>query len=195
MTECQSCGRKHRPGRLFCTECGAYLATGGSLQTDPLPEGELPSPESKASPWANLPIMEPYDTSPIPAPVSKVRRQPPKVRDADPTLPGPLYVRIMSSGRKVRVSFVSEAYIGRLDADHDIFPDLDLTPDAKPEDGVSRRHCKVHRRGSVYMVEDVGSANGTFLNGLRLNPHLLHVLKDGDELQLGRIKLEIIITE
>lgn len=193
MVECPSCGCKHRPGTLFCSECGAYLATGGSLQTDPLPEEELPT--SKASPWANVPVTDPHDTSPIPAPVPKIRRQPPKIEETDTTPSGPLRIRVMPSGREVRVSFISEAYIGRLDADHDIFPDLDLTPDAKPEDGVSRRHCKVHRRGSIYLVEDVGSANGTFLNGLRLNPHLLHVLKNGDELQLGRIKLEIIIKE
>ena len=45
------------------------------------------------------------------------------------------------------------------------------------------------------MVEDVGSANGTFLDGQRLTPYLPHVLKDGDELQLGRIKLKVVIQE
>ena len=39
MIECPSCGRKHRPGTLFCSECGMYLPTGGPLRTEPLPEG------------------------------------------------------------------------------------------------------------------------------------------------------------
>jgi len=47
----------------------------------------------------------------------------------------------------------------------------------------------------TYLVEDVGSANGTFLNGQRLTPYLPHVLKDGDELQLGRVKLEVEIQQ
>lgn len=101
----------------------------------------------------------------------------------------------MSTGREVQLPFSDEVHIGRLDAAHDIFPDLDLTPDARPKDGVSRRHCKIHQRGSIYLVEDVNSANGTFLNRQRLNPHLLHVIKDGDELELGHIKLKIIIQE
>ena len=170
MVECQSCGNKYRPGTLFCSECGVYLVTGGALQTDPLPEEELPA--SKASPWTSVPVEE-----------------------LDATPPIPLRIKVMSTGREVQLPLGDEMHIGRLDANHDIIPDLDLTPDAKSEDGVSRRHCKIHRRGLVYLVEDVGSANGTYLNSLRLNPHLLHVLKDGDELQLGRIKLKIILQE
>ena len=42
MIECPSCGKKHRPGTLFCTECGVYLPTGGALRTEPLPTDELP---------------------------------------------------------------------------------------------------------------------------------------------------------
>jgi pSer/pThr/pTyr-binding forkhead associated (FHA) protein len=41
----------------------------------------------------------------------------------------------------------------------------------------------------------VGSANGTFLNGQRLTPYLPHVLKDGDELQMGTVKLQVVLQE
>jgi len=41
MIECPSCGRQHRPGTLFCSECGVYLLTGGPLRTEPLPESGL----------------------------------------------------------------------------------------------------------------------------------------------------------
>ncbi len=170
MTECQSCGRQYRPGTLFCSECGVYLVTGGALQTDPLPEEELPV--SRASPWASTPAAGIAMTHPI-----------------------PLCLKIISTDRTIQLPSINEVHIGRLDADHNIFPDLDLTPDVRIEDGISRRHCKIHRRGAVYMVEDVGSANGTFVNGQRLNPYLLHVLNHGDELQLGRIKFKAIIEE
>ena len=107
----------------------------------------------------------------------------------------PLRIKVISTGREVRLPSATEVYIGRLDADHGVFPDLDLTPDVTLKDGISRRHCKIHRRGSIYLVEDVGSSNGTFLNGLRLSPYLLYELKDGDELQLGNVKLKVIIQE
>ena len=191
MIECQSCGHENRPGMLFCSECGVYLATGGTLQTDPLPEEELPA--SKASPWAGVPAEEPDAIPPIPLPVAKQRQSLPKVEELSATPPIPLRIKVMSTGREVQVPSSAEVHIGRLDAAHDIFPDINLTPDIKPQDGISRRHCRIHRRGSVYLVEDIGSANGTFLNRRRLDPYLLHVINDGDELQLGRIKLKVVI--
>jgi hypothetical protein len=166
MIVCPSCGCENRPGTLFCSDCGAHLITGGTLQTDPLPEEELP--DSKASPWTSESVEEPSAGPPI-----------------------LLRVTVLSSGREVKLPLAPEVNLGRTDRSHGIVPELDLTPDIKLEDGVSRRHCKIHRRGSKYLVEDVGSANGTFLNGRRLTPYLLHVLNDGDELQLGRAKLKI----
>jgi len=170
MIECLSCGREYRPGTLFCSECGIYLVTGGALQTDPLPEGELP--DSKANPWTTAPIEGFSATPPI-----------------------PLRLKIASTDRELEAPSRTEVSVGRLDAEHDVFPDLDLGPNVKLADGISRRHCKIHRRGSIYLIEDVGSANGTFVNGQRLTSHLLHMIKDGDEIQLGRIKFDVIIQE
>lgn len=168
MIECPSCGRKHRPGTLFCSECGVYLPTGGPLRTEPLPEEELPI--SRANPWASESVEE---------------------SDETPTIP--LCIKVVSTGRRIQLPATAEVHVGRLDAAHGIFPDLDLSPHRGREGGVSRYHCKIHQRGSAYLVEDVGSANGTFLNGQRLTPYLPHVLEDGDRLQLGHIQLEVII--
>jgi hypothetical protein len=168
MIECPSCGRKYIPGTLFCSECGVYLVTGGTLQTDPLPEVELP--DKKASPWASESAEELGEKPPF-----------------------PLRLKIAKTGRVVELPSAPEVHIGRIDVAHGIIPDLDLTPDAVPKDGVSRRHCKIHLRGSTYHLEDLGSANGTYLNGERLNPYLLHVLNDGDVIHLGRFELNVIL--
>jgi pSer/pThr/pTyr-binding forkhead associated (FHA) protein len=104
-------------------------------------------------------------------------------------------IRVLSTGREIQLPSTPEVHIGRTDAAHGIFPDLDLSADGGLEGGVSRHHCKIHQRGSSYLVEDVGSANGTFLNGQRLTPYLPHVLKNGDKLQLGRLALEVIMQE
>jgi len=46
------------------------------------------------------------------------------------------------------------------------------------------------REGTV-VVEDLGSINGTFINGKRLAPYLPEMLNDGDSLQLGRLLIEV----
>jgi pSer/pThr/pTyr-binding forkhead associated (FHA) protein len=61
------------------------------------------------------------------------------------------------------------------------------------EGGVSRRHARIHKQKSQYFIEDLGSANGTFLNGQRLTPYLPHPLHDNDELQLGRVRIQVSV--
>jgi pSer/pThr/pTyr-binding forkhead associated (FHA) protein len=136
------------------------------LRTEPLPEEELPA--SRANPWATG-------------------------GDADEREERPATLRVImaDSGRQVQLPVVSEIYLGRLDAAHGIFPDLDLTADGGLEGGVSRRHAKIHQKGSRFFIEDVGSANGTFLNGQRLTPYLPHPLQKGDKLQLGKLPLSV----
>jgi len=48
---------------------------------------------------------------------------------------------------------------------------------------ISRQHARIRRQGNVVMIEDAGSTNGTFVNGMRLiSPH---TLIDGDVISLG----------
>lgn len=50
------------------------------------------------------------------------------------------------------------------------------------DDGVSRRHARLVRQGEAYVIEDLGSANGTYVQGERVERR---VLRDGDQVQLG----------
>jgi two-component system, cell cycle response regulator len=50
------------------------------------------------------------------------------------------------------------------------------------DDGVSRRHATLLREGDGYVLQDEGSANGTFVGGVRITRH---DLKDGDVIQFG----------
>ena len=54
---------------------------------------------------------------------------------------------------------------------------------------VSRRHAEVRRVGSRYLVRDVGSLNGTYIERQRVDEH---ELADGEELQIGRFKLVFV---
>jgi diguanylate cyclase (GGDEF)-like protein len=50
------------------------------------------------------------------------------------------------------------------------------------DDGVSRRHAQVDARGAAITLRDLGSRNGTFLNGVAVKEQ---VLAEGDKIQLG----------
>ena len=54
---------------------------------------------------------------------------------------------------------------------------------------VSRRHAEIRRQGSDLTVDDLGSLNGTYVNGERVEGRLLTT---GDELQVGRFKLMFV---
>jgi diguanylate cyclase (GGDEF)-like protein len=50
------------------------------------------------------------------------------------------------------------------------------------DDGISRRHCRVLSIGGQVIIEDLGSANGTLVNGEMIQHH---VLNEGDKIRLG----------
>ena len=79
-----------------------------------------------------------------------------------------------SSSRKEFELTRAEIIIGR-------DPGVDLTI---PSPAVSRRHARLVRDGGEYAVEDLGSSNGTFLNGERLIAR--RILKSGDQIRLGQ---------
>ena len=51
---------------------------------------------------------------------------------------------------------------------------------------VSRRHAEIEQHGATFVVRDVGSLNGTYLNRERIEQGELH---NGDELQVGKFRL------
>ena len=51
---------------------------------------------------------------------------------------------------------------------------------------VSRKHLEIWISGGSFMVRDLGSTNGTFINGWRLETEKIYPLKTGDQLRLGR---------
>jgi pSer/pThr/pTyr-binding forkhead associated (FHA) protein len=115
--------------------------------------------------------------------------------EVDVTSPLGLKLTILDSGRDVEVSLTKEVNIGRLDPGRAWFPEVDLTSDGGLEKGVSRYHAKITRRGREVFIQDLGSLNGTFLNGKKLTPYLSRALKSGDELQLGVLILRVSFTK
>lgn len=102
-----------------------------------------------------------------------------------------LVIHIRDSSTPINCRIGNELVIGRHDADSGTFPDLDLSLYDAMEKGVSRRHAAIRRQGNFFYLVDLGSANSTFLNGQRLAPHQPGVLRDGDEIRLGRLVLRV----
>jgi hypothetical protein len=82
--------------------------------------------------------------------------------------------------------------IGRNDLKSGISVDIDLgslTVDAKI---ISRKHAQIEKEGSAFYITDLGSANGTKVNGQRLTAREKKMLKDGDTLEFGRHGIQLV---
>ncbi|MEP6707435.1 MAG: protein kinase [Pyrinomonadaceae bacterium] len=83
--------------------------------------------------------------------------------------------------------------LGRTDPQSNIFPEVDLSR-FDPETKVSRRHARIWREGETFLVEDLGSINGTVINdAVRLAPRQPRVLDSGDKLRLGETTLHFLV--
>ena len=85
--------------------------------------------------------------------------------------------------------FSNDALLGRYDSVTGMRPEIDLTNEDQSRN-ISRRHARlVIREGKHFVAEEIGTMNGTFLNGQKLPNGVLTPIKDGDELTLCRLVL------
>ncbi len=83
--------------------------------------------------------------------------------------------------------------LGRTDPHSNIFPEIDLSR-FDPETKVSRRHARIWLEGETFLVEDLGSVNGTAINdSVRLAPRQPRVLDSGDKLRVGETTLHFLV--
>lgn len=88
------------------------------------------------------------------------------------------YVEVWGrGGRELRALESERVTVGTLDSN-------DVVVEAE---GVSRVHAVFERFGDAWCVRDLGSRNGTFVNGDRIIGE--HALHSGDEILLGRLRL------
>jgi pSer/pThr/pTyr-binding forkhead associated (FHA) protein len=170
MQVCSNCQSNQFDGAIFCSECG------GSL---------LPARRHETT--MSLGQHNPADESDAPDPIFVPA---PEAAPSGPTLT----LVIMNSGRRIRLEVSDDLLIGRKDNARGIFPDVDLGLDGGYDAGVSRRHAILSHKDGVYCVEDLGSANGTFVNGRQLAPQTATPLANGDELRCGTLLMRVELT-
>jgi serine/threonine-protein kinase len=87
--------------------------------------------------------------------------------------------------------------LGRRDPMSNIFPEIDLSR-FDPQTKISRRHARIWSDGPTFLVEDLGSSNGTVLlpgthDSIRLEPHQPHPISNGDRLRVGDTTLHFLV--
>ncbi len=176
MIRCQNCGTEHLEASQYCDECGAKLAPPVRPMAPTIPgtvQTVSPKPDVESNQRPQKTLARAVVESPAPSPVKLV---------------------VIRSGR-IGHEFPltgTRWLIGRWDPDHGVFPDVDLDAD-DPEANVSRRHAQIVLHEGQYLVEDLGSTNGTFINrGHRLIPGRRYLLQEGDELIVGKTFLKFV---
>jgi hypothetical protein len=203
--DCPVCGAQRAPGARFCEVCrydfvakkpadaaddGAFAPAPAAAVADPAP---APAPQpAPADPAPTAPAsVAPAAPAPATASVNAIAN-PWAIVTADKSLMGPEAAGLTFPEGEPQRSYpldLDENLVGRRSARTNVHPEI---PVGDPS--VSSRHLKICRRpdGSLYLV-DVGSSNGTKLNGVAVEPAVETALKAGDQIVIGawtRIAIE-----
>ena len=171
---CPDCGLARHPGARFCEVCRydfeAHLSAA--------PAAPMPTPALDPAPDP-LPSIAP-DPTPLPGAFRRWEAiavvDPSLYEEPDPAVPCP-------TGEPERTFplDLAESLIGRRSDRRDIHPEVPLS-----DVGVSHRHAKITRQpdGSLILL-DLGSTNGTEVNGKEVLAGVQTPLQDGDQITLG----------
>ncbi len=160
-TICPRCGQSNPTGELFCTNCGSFLS-------------------SDASPHETTRLVD-SEGGVHPSDFFGPKTQ--------------LVLMVLPEGETYALqpqNFKHETVIGRSEGST-MRPDIDLSVHNAGEMGVSRLHVALqyNAKSNLLSVSDMKSANGTFINGQKIYPQEVRVLRDGDELRLGRLVMRV----
>lgn len=171
---CQHCGHRNPPGTAFCLNCKSPLLTEtrglGTKQYDRM---GMESPRGT-------------DTGEL--------MQAAVATAGTGVFTDDMVLRLEIEGAATPILLFpkKETVIGRRDPATGTMPDVDLTSYAGYRMGVSRRHAVIRLRNNEVEIFDLGSSNGTGVNGMRLQPHQPHPLRDGDSIALGKMNIRVL---
>ena len=194
---CPHCGTAAPAGGQFCDNCGEPLdAPAQPAAAAPPADAAASAPPAQSAAPADAQAAQPASgsTNPAAATISPApaTEQQPAAAPATPSAPSITLDLAGPTGSSSYMLAGDEAKIGRRDADAGIFPEVDFEGNDFVMEGnekvhaVSRRHGRVFRDGGDLKFEDLGSTNGTTLDGTPVLPHDPQMLKDGSVLVLGR---------
>jgi pSer/pThr/pTyr-binding forkhead associated (FHA) protein len=98
-------------------------------------------------------------------------------------------ITVIATERMIRLPGKGEVVLGRFEHGFANPPDVDLSFDDGEFPSVSRRHALVMGKNGKHWLEDMGSTNGTYINGRQLSLGTNAELNPGDRILLGRCRL------
>ena len=170
MNICPNCHHQELSGALFCSECGAQLVFTDGLSTQTIPH----SGEGTGN------LVE----QPVPNPVEVVSTPP-----SDDTV---ISLHLVDIGKLLPLAGRTEFTLGRVTEGQPILPDIDLTPYEAYSRGVSRLHSALKIVNKRVVIVDLGSSNGTRVNGQKIVPNVDYPLNNGDVIALGRLRIQVL---
>jgi hypothetical protein len=197
---CPDCMTPRTPGARFCEVCRYEFDTGKpGVPTSPAPAEQVaqsaPADVSASSPPAGgapavAGAVTPPQATPAPAttsgstPVSAPSQRLNVVVITDPSLVEDEEQRKQCPQGEPELIFpldLDENLVGRRSDAKKIYPEIDIR-----DPGVSHRQLKIVRQADgSFVALELGSANGTTLNGASLKPGLPTLISVGDELLVG----------
>jgi CheY-like chemotaxis protein len=112
----------------------------------------------------------------------------------DEVLPWVIEFRVVGTASTIQVRVSEKMTIGRSDPENGFEPAINLTPYAAHMMGVSRSHAMIMAKDNSIVIQDMGSANGTRLNGYILTPNQTYRLRHGDELTFGQLSVQVLFA-
>ena len=187
MQTCPNCSYENRPGVVFCENCGTSLiGSSAGIETRMIDDAELAENPPKP---------------PAPRVQSNADGTATATRDGEPAEAGTtefpengmLRLEISETPDNIVMAVEKSVTFGRRDATTGSMPDIDLTPYAGYRAGVSRRHAEIRLDSEKRELNiwDLGSSNGTFLNGDRLISHRPYTISDGDSIRFGQLDVRV----
>lgn len=93
------------------------------------------------------------------------------------------------TGGEFPLSGRAETFVGRVDPSTGFTPDIELKP-LDTQRSTSRRHARIiSRDGAFFVHEEIGVANGTFINNKRVTTGVDTEIRDGDEVRFGFVAM------
>jgi hypothetical protein len=166
MIICPNCQHKEMSGAIYCSECGAQLID-MTIATH-----KINTAEARQEAKRNTGRIQP----PPPA-----------------QLQSWISLNMIESGQILPLADRTEFTLGRAAEGQPIVPDVDLSPHNAYANGVSRLHAVLKLIKEQIVIMDLGSSNGTYLNGNRLQPYVETPVAHGDIIYLGKLKMQLLI--
>ncbi|MCH9054566.1 FHA domain-containing protein [Synechococcus sp. PCC 6716] len=188
MNTCPNCGAPVQSDANFCGQCGFNVR---QFAMNSSSVAEVPDLAATAAPAVELTATVPgrgTTLSPPPPP-------PPHLFPATAVPATPIYAKLIHVQTRTELNIPPGRVVVHIGKPNDrIPPDIDVAGFPNSE-VVSRIHADIRVEGNAHYIEDVGSANGTYINNTALYPGNRHRLAPGDRIALGKGDLVTFIYE